>query len=57
MTRGNFNTEVIANRMYIEMYRFREFGHGSALAVIMFLAVIPAMVLNVLSLRKQRSES
>ena len=57
MTRGNFNTEVIANRMYIEMYRFRNFGHGSALAVILFLAVVPAMVINVLNLRRQRSES
>lgn len=55
MTRGNYDTEVIANRMYVEMYRFRDFGHGSALAVILFLAVVPAMVVNVRNLRRQRS--
>lgn len=55
MTRGNFDTEVIANRMFVEMYRFLDFGHGSALAVILFLAVIPAMVVNVRNLRRQRS--
>lgn len=56
MTRGNYDTEVIANRMYLEMYRFRDFGHGSALAVILFLAVVPAMIVNVRNLRRQRSE-
>lgn len=54
MTRGNYDTEVIANRMYIEMYRFLDFGHGSALAVILFLAVTPAMIINVRNLRQQR---
>jgi alpha-glucoside transport system permease protein len=56
MTRGNYDTEVIANRMYLEMYRFRDFGHGTALAVILFLAVVPAMIINVRNLRRQRSE-
>lgn len=57
MTRGNFDTEVIANRMYLEMFRFSNFGRGSALAVILFLAVIPAMVINIRNLRRQRSIS
>jgi len=55
MTRGNYDTEVIANRMYVEMYRFLNFGHGSALAVVLFLAVIPAIVVNIRNLRRQRS--
>jgi alpha-glucoside transport system permease protein len=57
MTRGNYDTEVIANRMFLEMYRFGNYGRGSALAVILFLAVVPAIVVNVRNLRKQRSES
>lgn len=57
MTRGNYDTEVIANRMYVEMYTFRNFGHGSALAVILFVAVLPAMVVSVRNLRRQRSIS
>jgi alpha-glucoside transport system permease protein len=54
MTRGNYDTEVIANRMYVEMYRFVNFGHGSALAVILFLAVVPAALVNVRNMRRQR---
>lgn len=57
MTRGNYDTEVIANRMFLEMYRFGNYGRGSALAVILFLAVVPAIVVNVRNLRRQRSES
>ncbi len=57
MTRGNYKTEVIANRMYVEMFRFLDFGHGAALAVILFVAVVPVMVINVRNLRRQRSES
>jgi alpha-glucoside transport system permease protein len=56
MTRGNYDTEVIANRMYLEMYRFVNFGRGSALAIILFLAVVPAMLVNVRNLRRQRGE-
>jgi alpha-glucoside transport system permease protein len=55
MTSGQFDTEVIANRMYAEMFRFRNFGHGSALAAILLLAVIPIMVINIRNLRRQRS--
>jgi alpha-glucoside transport system permease protein len=55
MTSGQFDTEVLANRMYIEMFRFRNFGHGSALAVILLAAVIPVMIINVRNLYRQRS--
>jgi alpha-glucoside transport system permease protein len=55
MTSGQFGTEVIANRMYSEMFRFRNFGHGSALAVILLIAVLPIMIINVRNLRQQRS--
>jgi alpha-glucoside transport system permease protein len=55
MTSGQFDTEVIANRMYAEMFKFRNFGHGSSLAVILLLAVIPVMVINIRNLRRERS--
>jgi alpha-glucoside transport system permease protein len=41
LTNGNLGTEVIANRMYKEMFNFRHFGRASAIAVVLFLAVIP----------------
>lgn len=52
-TNGNFDTDVIANRMFNEMFRFRNFGFATALAVILFLAVVPIMVVNVRNLRQQ----
>lgn len=56
MTAGNFGTEVIANRMYLEMYGGqREFGHASAIAVILMLAIVPVMIYNVYQFRKQEA--
>ncbi len=52
-TNGNFETDVIANRMFNEMFRFRNFGFATALAVILFVAVVPIMVINVRNLRQQ----
>ena len=54
MTSGQHNTEVIANRMYAEMFKFRHFGRGSALAIILFVAVIPVMIYNIRGLREAR---
>lgn len=47
MTNGNFQTEVLANRMYKEMYQFQNFGYASAIAVLIFLAVLPFIVINI----------
>lgn len=54
MTSGQHNTEVIANRMYAEMFKFRHFGRGSALAIVLLIAVIPVMIYNIRSLREAR---
>jgi alpha-glucoside transport system permease protein len=54
MTSGQHNTEVIANRMYAEMFKFRHFGRGSALAIVLFVAVTPVMIYNIRSLREAR---
>ncbi len=53
MTNGNFNTEVIANRMYKEMFNVRDFGRASAIAVVLFLATVPVMAANVRRFRQQ----
>jgi alpha-glucoside transport system permease protein len=52
-TGGNFDTDVVANRMFDEMIRFRNNGKASALAAILFLAVVPIMVINIRNLRRQ----
>ena len=53
MTGGNLDTDVIASRMIKEMFNFRDFGRGSAIAVILLLAVIPVMVANIRRFRQQ----
>lgn len=53
MTGGKFETEVIANRMFAEMFKFRNFGRASSLAVILFVVVIPIIIINVKNLRRQ----
>lgn len=47
MTNGNFDTQVIANEMWQRAFTELNFGLGSALAVVLFLAVLPVIVLNV----------
>jgi alpha-glucoside transport system permease protein len=47
MTNGNFNTEVIADRMYKELFTFFNTGHASAVATILLLFTIPVMIINV----------
>jgi alpha-glucoside transport system permease protein len=53
MTGGKFDTNVVAVRMFDEMFRFRNFGQATTMAVILFMAVIPIMVVNVRNLRRQ----
>lgn len=52
-TGGRFETEVLANRMFSEMFSYRNFGHASAIATILFIAVVPIMVINIRNLRRQ----
>lgn len=56
MTGGNFQTNVIANEMYAQSFRQLNYGQGSALAVILFVGVIPIIWYNVRQLRLERTE-
>ena len=47
MTNGNLGTEVIANRMYKEMFSFHNFGRASAIATVLLLAITPMMLINI----------
>jgi alpha-glucoside transport system permease protein len=55
MTNGNFGTDVIANRMYKELFNFNRFGRASAIAVILLLAIIPVMLFNIRRFRQQEA--
>jgi alpha-glucoside transport system permease protein len=51
MTGGNFNTSVVANEFYVQSFRQFNAGLGAALAVILFVLVIPIVVYNIRQLR------
>ncbi|MDD3748286.1 MAG: sugar ABC transporter permease [Candidatus Bipolaricaulis anaerobius] len=55
MTNGAYDTDVIANRMYNEMFQFNNYGLASAIAVVLFLAIIPFLVINVRRFRTQEA--
>jgi alpha-glucoside transport system permease protein len=53
MTFGNHETDVIANRMFKEMFTFGNFGRASALAVVLLLAIVPVMLVNIRRFRRR----
>jgi len=55
MTNGNLGTNVIANQMYAEMFKFNQYGRASAIAVVLLLAIIPIMFFNVGRFRQQEA--
>jgi alpha-glucoside transport system permease protein len=57
MTSGNFGTEVIANRMYSELFATAQphLGRASAIAVVLFLAIVPIMLFNIKRFREQEA--
>lgn len=57
MTGGNFDTSVIANEMYNQSFRYDESGKGAALAVFLFILVLPVVVYQIRQLRRERLES
>jgi len=55
MTGGQFGTSVIATEFYRQYFTNRDFGVGSALAVVLFLAVIPVMIYNLRSFSEREA--
>ncbi|MEJ3652168.1 sugar ABC transporter permease [Actinomycetes bacterium KLBMP 9759] len=52
MTGGQFNTSVIANEFYSQSFRINDYGIGAALAVLLFVLVVPIVVYNIRQMRK-----
>lgn len=55
MTSGNLETNVIANQMFSEMFKFGQYGRASAIAVVLLLAIIPIMFFNIGRFRAQEA--
>jgi alpha-glucoside transport system permease protein len=53
VTGGRFDTDVIANQMFLQMFQYSDYGRAAALAVVLFIAVIPVMIFNLRGMRRQ----
>ncbi|GAB4497600.1 MAG: sugar ABC transporter permease [Anaerolineales bacterium] len=55
MTGGQFGTHVIATQFYRQTFTNRNSGFGSAIAIILLVAVIPVMFYNLKQFREQEA--
>lgn len=55
MTGGQFGTEVIATQFYRQSFVARNSGYGSAIAIILLIAVIPVMIFNLRQFKEQEA--
>ena len=55
MTGGQYGTEVIATQFYRQFFQNRNFGYGSAIAIVLLLAVVPVMIYNLRQSGKQET--
>ncbi|MEU4219291.1 sugar ABC transporter permease [Actinoplanes sp. NPDC026623] len=55
MTGGQYDTSVIANEFYSQSFRSDNQGLGSALAVMLFVLVIPIVIYNIRHIRQSES--
>ncbi len=53
MTAGQFDTSVVANEFYNQSFRYNAPGLGAALAVLLFVLVIPIVIYNIVQMRKE----
>ena len=55
MTGGQYGTDVIATQFYRQSFINRNSGFGSAIAIVLLLAVVPVMIYNLRQLREQET--
>lgn len=55
MTGGQFGTHVIATQFYRQSFTNRNSGFGSAIAIVLLIAVIPVMIYNLKQFREREA--
>jgi alpha-glucoside transport system permease protein len=55
MTGGNYNTDVIATRLYAEQFSYENTGLASAIAIVLLLAAMPVLLANRAALRRDET--
>lgn len=53
MTNGLFGTEVLASQQYKQMFKFLHYGRGSAIAILILIAVTPVIYYNLKEFSKK----
>lgn len=53
MTGGNYGTQVIANVQYTQMFRQFNYGRAAAVAIVLFVVVLPIMIYNLRDFSKR----
>jgi alpha-glucoside transport system permease protein len=53
MTGGNFNTDVIANRFFSELFTNGNNGYAAAIVVMLMIAIVPVMIYQVRHFRAE----
>lgn len=49
----NFGTSVLANDMFNQAFSFRNTGRGAALAIVIFISVMPIMISNIRRMQRE----
>jgi alpha-glucoside transport system permease protein len=55
LTNGAFGTDVVARKMYEQMFTVQHFGRASAVAIVLLVAIIPFMAVNIRRFREQEA--
>ncbi len=55
MTGGQFGTDVIATQFYRQSFTARNSGYGSAIAIVLLIAIVPVMIYNLKQFREQEA--
>ena len=55
MSGGRNHDDVVAVRMFTEMFQFFNDGRAAALATVLFIAVLPVMIINLRNFRRQQA--
>ena len=53
MTAGNYGTDVIANKLYYELFAANNLGHASAIAVVLLFSALPIALINIFQFRSE----
>jgi len=53
ITNGQFDTQVLANDMFQKAFNDGDSGRGAALAILIFLSVLPVMIFNIRKMQKE----